>query len=341
MPYLPGPVQSPLQLRDTVKELIDYAAEHAGELEAEAEIGGAVEGAGLGAAVVLPFAAGYLLYYDLRNQPWWDHLWKGVGADLDNAWHSISRHWTTPKHTTFADVQQMMQANNMLRNQHNAQVAAQLIATDTIISVRMHDLAKSTTTRFDRAGLRTRTAYIDATKYADGVGKVDRTYTNQVDAKRAKATTAQITKAQKSDRDWVTKTYGKPLTTQAVRTQAQLDTLEKQLPKMITTAVATAVAASLAPITKTLTQVQSQLDKINKEMETCVEPMCDTMGPATDLGKLLKGLKVAKWLAIFAALETIDVKELEALALAVAGTEGKLGEWVATHVLDELEAEHG
>jgi len=341
VPYLPtvGPQYDFLNVAKG-RELLDWALEHAEELEAEAEIGGSVEAGGLGGAVALPFIAGYLLYYDLRSQPWFDKGWKQVGADLDDAWHSLSRHWTTPKHTTFQDVQEMMQTNNMLRNQHNAQIQAQNITTAVILSVRMHDLGKSTTARFNSQGLRIRTAYVDATKYADGIGKVDRAYTDQVDVKRARATKTLVIDTSKADRDWVTKTYGKPLTTQAVKTQAQLDDLEKRLPKMITTAVATAVAVSLEPIARTLTQVKTQLAKINEEIDTCVIPMCDTMGPKTDLGKLLKGLKVAKWLAIFAALETIDVKDLEALALAVAGTEGKLGDFVAEHVLDELEAEH-
>lgn len=97
------------------------------------------------------------------------------------------------------------------------------------------------------------------------------------------------------------------------------------------------IAAALAPVTAALAVMQRQMNALQTENDTCVQPMCETMGPNTDLGKLLKAFNVAKWLAILAALETIDVKTLEAFAAEIAGTEGRIGEWVASAVLGELQ----
>lgn len=44
--------------------------------------------------------------------------------------------------------------------------------------------------------------------------------------------------------------------------------------------------------------------------EQCTQPMCDTIGPKTDLGKLLKGLKVAAELAALTAFLNMDSNDL-------------------------------
>jgi hypothetical protein len=65
----------------------------------------------------------------------------------------------------------------------------------------------------------------------------------------------------------------------------------------------------------------------------CGEPMCQQLGPKTDLGKFLKGLKVAEWLAILAYLASLDEAKIESLLRTVAaGAEG---------VFDELGAVFG
>jgi hypothetical protein len=47
-------------------------------------------------------------------------------------------------------------------------------------------------------------------------------------------------------------------------------------------------------------------------VDNCGQPMCDVMGPKTDLGKLLKGLQAALLAADLAALLAMDEAELEA-----------------------------
>lgn len=97
------------------------------------------------------------------------------------------------------------------------------------------------------------------------------------------------------------------------------------------------VLPAIAAVTLAQAQMQPVLTKLTAESTECVQPMCDTMGPKTELGKGLSLLKGIKWLAILAALEAMDVKTLEALANTVAGTEGEIGSWVGTKILDELQ----
>lgn len=97
------------------------------------------------------------------------------------------------------------------------------------------------------------------------------------------------------------------------------------------------VLPTIAAVVATQTAMQTVQNKLTAESTECVQPMCETMGPNTELGKGLKLLKGIKWLAILAALEAMDVHTLEALANTVAGTEGEIGDWVATKILQELE----
>lgn len=75
-------------------------------------------------------------------------------------------------------------------------------------------------------------------------------------------------------------------------------------------------AAEVAPVAAAVKAVQSFVDE-------CGQPMCDTMGPKTDLGKLLKGLKVA--LAAGLLTEIATAKESD-----VAGAITRVASHVAT-----------
>jgi hypothetical protein len=96
-------------------------------------------------------------------------------------------------------------------------------------------------------------------------------------------------------------------------------------------------AAVVAPLALAVAAMQSQLGALQTESDECTKPMCDTMGPKTDLGKLLKGINIAKWLALLAFAETVDIKTLEHIAVLAAGVEGDVGSWIAQRVLGELE----
>lgn len=140
---------------------------------------------------------------------------------------------------------------------------------------------------------------------------------------------------------WVRTDVANPVLREIAKVDGKIDSLSDSLGRLIKTAADEIVGAKIAGILATLAALGTTVAGLTAEMAECVEPMCETMGPRTDLGKLLSKLSVLKWAAILAALEATSVKDLEHLAEAVGGTEGKIGEWVASHVLDELIGEHG
>jgi hypothetical protein len=61
---------------------------------------------------------------------------------------------------------------------------------------------------------------------------------------------------------------------------------------------------------------------IAKWIDDCGEPMCQNLGPKTDLGKLLKGLKVAAEVAALGALLQMDANDLARLIHALTARLG-------------------
>lgn len=154
--------------------------------------------------------------------------------------------------------------------------------------------------------------------------------------KLAKALDAQVVSGMEA---WTTSHVAAPLLKTIDTVHAQTLTQAGNLVSADHANILKELLPSIAGILATQTAMQKIMAAQQTEIDTCLQPMCDTMGPNTELGKGLSLLKGIKWLAILAALEAMDVKTLEALANTVAGTEGAIGDWVGTKILDELEGQ--
>lgn len=116
-----------------------------------------------------------------------------------------------------------------------------------------------------------------------------------------------------ADRAWVTDNIFAPLYEsmfhQAADFQAKLDTEKANRIADIdhhTNILQGAINALGATV---LPQVAS----LTAESEECVKPMCETMGPNTDLGKLLKLIKWASLAALLAELAGLHATDIEGL----------------------------
>lgn len=310
-----------------------------------ADISAAVEAAGAGgAATLIPGAAiilgGAFIETKLLQNKQWDDLWISAGAHIEDLWHGVYNFLNPPKAPTSADVKRMIDARAALTAEHARQVSTAHTAVELALASVMHAEHVARVADRNVAGERIRLAYTEAVQRADANYVKAVSHANALDKARAKITIQQIAANAKSERAHATDTITKPLQTQALKTQAQLDNLQKNLGALIGAAVAAETAARISPILKTVASIQARLAPLEQEAEDCVKPMCEAVGPKTDAGKLLKSVNLLKWLAALAALETMDVKTLERLAGTLAEGEGALGDWVANKILDELEAEH-
>jgi hypothetical protein len=95
---------------------------------------------------------------------------------------------------------------------------------------------------------------------------------------------------------------------------AQVDSVITSLPGTIVSrveAMGLATAAGLAG-------VAAQVATLAQESTDCTVPMCETMGPKTDLGKLLKALSLAGDVALLAEIANINESDLASLISTVA-----------------------
>jgi len=95
--------------------------------------------------------------------------------------------------------------------------------------------------------------------------------------------------------------------------EAQVKALEDGLPSIIGAEVAKLGLAAAADVAS-LAQRVAALETENTE---CTEPMCQTMGPNTNLGKLLKGLNLALDAAFIAELLAMKEGDIVALFQAI------------------------
>lgn len=112
---------------------------------------------------------------------------------------------------------------------------------------------------------------------------------------------------------WTTEHIFIPL---ATATATERITREAQIKKITQTDIPdlrSELLAKLAPVAAAAAAASTIAAKVATWVDDCGAPMCETMGPKTDLGKLLKGLKLASTLALLAELAALDENGIEQL----------------------------
>ena len=84
-----------------------------------------------------------------------------------------------------------------------------------------------------------------------------------------------------------------------------------------------AIDAKLGPVLLTLAALATQIRNITSWIDDCGEPMCDTMGPKTGLGKWLKALEGLLGLLAGFTLAELTEHQLEHYATVFASISGQ------------------
>lgn len=317
----------------------EQAAVDGGMAAAAAAAAPAVATVGAVGAVV---AGGAIVDYTLLHWKPWNAFWGHVGANVENWYHSASDFlFGAVGAVTMTDVHALVQLSlagaNKLSRELFVQASAAAHAGIRILAVgvdhvrlQIHNLALSVThlVAADVATLLHAEAYTQ-TLVRGAVSSV------LADAHALDLRVANDVET------WVRTDVMAPTLREIGRVSGRVDALAGGLGELIRTEAEKLVNAKTAALGAALAALGVSVASIATEITECVEPMCQVAGPRTDLGKLLSKLSVFKWAAILAALEATNVEDLEKLAAAVAGGEAKVGEWVASHVLDALVGEHG
>lgn len=110
-----------------------------------------------------------------------------------------------------------------------------------------------------------------------------------------------------SERNWVIENIFKPLYAEILKVQPAIDTAVAHEHTSAITYTDAAVAALGVNVLRALAPIATAVKTLQAESEQCTQPMCQTMGPKTPLGNLLKGIEAA--LAAGALAELANAKE--------------------------------
>lgn len=127
--------------------------------------------------------------------------------------------------------------------------------------------------------------------------------------------TGVITITQKWATDNIHTPLSEDLAAEKANRIAQVDDLKLSIPGIVHDIIA---GAGLAPAA-TVAALAGEVAKLTQESTDCTQPMCDTMGPNTNLGKLLKALQLAADAALFAEIASLTEPELVAFIKGLVG----------------------
>lgn len=123
--------------------------------------------------------------------------------------------------------------------------------------------------------------------------------------------------AQANAEDWGLHKIFAPLYEELLKVQPAIDAGVDRAEHTAHVDAAAQVGVLGAAVGTLVTPIRTAVQALTQESEDCVQPMCETMGPKTDLGKLLKGLANAAEIAAIAELVNLKESDLTSLLQTV------------------------
>lgn len=315
----------------------EQAAIDAAAAEAVAGSVAAVAAVGAPAAII---AAGAATTYTLVNWKPWSNFWEGVGGRVTDWFHAGTSFLFGGAAISIATVHGMIQLALHGANAYTRELFVQgSVAAHAMIHVLAHGLDAVRIDVHRLVGSVVSVAH-DGLVHLLQAEAFAQSYTDAHLRKLLQDVVSLDLRTASNVERWVQTDIASPILREIGRVDAKVGAIAGSLGALIEAEATRIVNARTAALAAALAALGVSVASIAAEIEQCVQPMCESFGPKTDLGRLFKLLSVLKWTAILAALETTNVHDLERLAATVAGTEGRIGEWVASHVLDELVGEH-
>lgn len=134
----------------------------------------------------------------------------------------------------------------------------------------------------------------------------------------------RILQAVAATQQWAIDNVLIPLGRYIVAEQQRAQTAEAHITQVDTPTQISAAIAPLVASAAAIPALKTAVAALQAESANCTKPMCDTMGPKTDLGKLLKALSVGADLALFAELADLRESDLQSLFGDLATWAGKV-----------------
>lgn len=294
--------------------------------------------------LLLPLAVGAKVETTLLSNEHWNNFWIGMGGRLTDAWNWTTHHlWGQPG-VSQHQLQQSMQLSLHLGMRFSRQLFSKGFAK----SMALGNMAVKGVSTVARQVLNLNHK-VDLLRQ-DLLGRILRAiqaaerYTDQRLSRYAHDVNNRFSYERDLARRWVHQEVEQPLERRLHRLEDNLGKLGTTLEAKIRRDVHADLLAQLAPIALTVGHLAPQVAKLAKEAEECTEPMCETVGPKSDWGKLLKRFSPAAFWLLLAELAREDPHALETAAEDLASVLGPVLEtwtmaWLGLSGGDRHEAE--
>lgn len=133
---------------------------------------------------------------------------------------------------------------------------------------------------------------------------------------------------------WTTEHIYIPLDTKIATERVQRQAAVDKITKVDIPAVHTDLLAKLAPVITAAAAAAKAASAVQQWVDDCGEPMCQSMGPKTNLGKLLKGLNLLADAGLIAEIAALNETKLQELITASASHVGNLLDTFSTTFVD-------
>ena len=272
--------------------------------------------------VALPLVIGAKVETFLLNNQSWDTFWEGVGYRLDGVWNDVVGFLRGPAGVTFETMQLNINLASHITmravRQLYTRVLSRALTGLTNLARLVHGIQKEVQSLARAVQYIARTvgpaiqgAVISANRYTDA----------KVRQAENAAFHVAIAAAQSAE-SWAVQHLYYPLLSDVQAVDRKVDAVASSIPDIAHAQAALVAAAAVAPLAKELLSLRSQVSQLAQEAEDCTAPMCETIGPKTDWGKLFSRFKPALLFALLAAVAAEDPKEVERGAEEVASLLG-------------------
>lgn len=283
--------------------------------------------------VALPLTIGAYVETTLLKNEHWDNFWIHAGANLNNWWHTSANFLFGAPSVTMHEVGQAinlsqhltMRAVKQLYSRVTAKATAGITNLARVARFQQHEISQLARGHLALSKW-TASHILGAIQAAEvysnrQLNKYKTDVNNRLNVERLRA------------QQWATDHILRPVQTALSAVNDRVSMVQASIPTVAKAVALPLIATAVAPLTKTLTQHSARLKALEQEAKTCTEPMCETFGPKSDWGKLLKKYKPALFYALLAELALLNPDEVGRASVDLAeGLGPVLEHWVAKYI---------
>lgn len=261
--------------------------------------------------VALPLILGIGVETALLKNQAWDNFWIGVGGRLNDVWHSLTSSLFGSPGVSPVQLRLAVNLSQHITARMIRQLSAQWMG-------RLGGLSNLTVKGLQSlaAGIRSLSARIsqverEAKAWANQAQHAAEAYALNGLGKLWQRVLQDQAQQDHDLQKWAIDSIYRPLHDGLGQVSQDVTNLRRYVDRQVVPDLEHLFDSKLAKEAALIAAVGAAVAKLTKEAEDCTEPMCETVGPKTDWGKLFKRFSPALLLALLALWEREDPEAVE------------------------------